>query len=167
MLKFVSPLIVVDELAGSRYFYEHVLGQTIKFDFGENVVFEGDFSIHLKSHFQSLLGDATRYPVTKKAHNGELYFETDEMDLVAQRLRAANVEFIHAIQEQPWGQRVLRLYDPDGHVVEVGERLEAMAWRFYQQGWSIERIMNKSGMPREFVERAIQEYAVPAQVSGG
>jgi hypothetical protein len=62
---------------------------------------------------------------------------------------------------------VLRLYDPDGHVVEVGERLEAMAWRFYQQGWSIERIMDKSGMPREFVERAIQEYAVAAQVSGG
>ncbi len=167
MLKFVSSLIVVDELAASRYFYEHLLGQKVKFDFGENVTFEGDFAIHLKAHFQSLLGDATRYPVTNKAHNGELYFETDEMDLIAERLRAANVEFIHAIQEQPWGQRVLRLYDPDGHVVEVGERLEAMAWRFFQQGWSVERIMDKSGMPREFVERAIQEYAVPARVSGG
>src|SRR5512135_3635072 len=105
MLKFVSPLIVVEDMTRSRQFYEQLLGQKVKFDFGVDVCFEGDFTIHLKSHFQSLLGDATPYPITPKAHNGELYFDTDEIELIYQRLQAAGVQFIGGIQEQPWGQR--------------------------------------------------------------
>ena len=167
MLKFVSPLVVVEEIARSRYFYEQLLGQKVKFDFGPNVTFQGDFAIHLQSHFQSLLGQETQYPVTKKAHWGELYFETEELEPTYQRLNQAEVEFIHPIREQPWGQRVMRLYDPDGHVIEVGETMEAVVWRFYEQGLSIDRIMERSSMPREFVEQVIQEGAEPPQTSGG
>jgi hypothetical protein len=36
--------------------------------------------------------------------------------------------------------------------------MEAVVWRFYQQDWSIDRIHEKSGMPREFIERVIQEH---------
>jgi catechol 2,3-dioxygenase-like lactoylglutathione lyase family enzyme len=150
--------VVVDEIARSRHFYEDLLDQKVKFDFGQNVTFEGDFAIHLKPHFQALLGDAAQYPVTKKAHNGELYFETDDIESIHQRLKQEKVDFIHGIQEQPWGQRVMRLYDPDGHVVEIGETLEAVVLRFYSQGLSLDSIIEKSSMPREFVERVIQEH---------
>jgi catechol 2,3-dioxygenase-like lactoylglutathione lyase family enzyme len=167
VLKFVGPNIVVDEIAPSRYFYERLLGQKVKYDFGVNVSFEGDFSIHLKSHLQALLGDATQYPVAKKAHNGQLIFETDEIETIYQGLKQAVVEFIHVIQEQPWGQRVMRLYDPDGYVVEIGETMEAVVWRFYRLGWSIDRIREKTGMPREFVEQVIQKDSGANQVSGG
>ncbi len=34
MLKFDAPLIVVNNMARSRYFYERLLGQKVKFDFG-------------------------------------------------------------------------------------------------------------------------------------
>jgi catechol 2,3-dioxygenase-like lactoylglutathione lyase family enzyme len=156
MLKFDAPLIVVEEMARSRHFYEHLLGQKVKFDFGPNVPFEG-FSIHLKEHFQSLLGTAAQYPVTQKAHWGELYFETDELEPIYQRLNEAGVEFIHPVREQPWGQRVMRFYDPDGHVVEIGETMEAVVWRFHEHGLSIQLISEKSGMPREFIERVIKE----------
>jgi catechol 2,3-dioxygenase-like lactoylglutathione lyase family enzyme len=147
MLKFVSPLIVVEDMARSRQFYEQLLGQKVKFDFGVDVAFEGDFTIHLKSHFQSLLGEASRYPITSKAHNGELYFDADEIESIYQRLQAAGVEFIEEIQEQPWGQRAMRLYDPDGHILEIGEPMDMSVRRFYGQGWSIERIAQKTGMP--------------------
>jgi predicted enzyme related to lactoylglutathione lyase len=89
MLKFVSPLIVVEDMARSRQFYEQLLGQKVEFDFGVDVCFEGDFTIHLKSHFQALLGEASRYPVTMKAHNGELYFDADDIESTCQRLQAA------------------------------------------------------------------------------
>jgi catechol 2,3-dioxygenase-like lactoylglutathione lyase family enzyme len=158
MLKFGGSLIVVDDIVASRNFYEQILGQRVKFDFGENVAFEGDFSIHLKSHFQSFLGDMTQYPVAKKAHNGELYFDTDEIESVYQRLKQANVEFIHVIREQPWGQGVMRLYDPDGYIVEIGEFMETVIWRFHKQGLSIDSICEKSSMPREFVELVIKEH---------
>jgi catechol 2,3-dioxygenase-like lactoylglutathione lyase family enzyme len=166
MLKFNAPLIVVNEMARSRHFYEQLLGQKVKFDFGPNVQFD-NFSIHLKSHFQSLLGDVAQYPVTRKAHWGELYFEADEIEPIYQCLNEAGVEFIHPICEQPWGQRVMRLYDLDGHIVEIGETMEAVVQRFYAQGLSIDLIMERSSMPREFVERVIQEQADSAQATGG
>ncbi len=166
MLKFDGPLIVVNDMARSRHFYEQLLGQKVKFDFGPNVPFEG-FSIHLKSHFQSLLGDVTQFPVTQKANWGELYFETDDLEPDYHRLSAAGIEFIHPICEQPWGQRVMRFYDPDGHIVEIGETMQAVVWRFYEQGFSIDSIIEKSGMTREFIESVIQEQAESNQASGG
>lgn len=156
MLRFDAPLIVVTDMARSRRFYEQLLGQRVKFDFGPNVPFEG-FSLHLQSHFQSLLGDTAQYPVTPKAHWGELYFETDELEPIYGRLREAGVEFIHPICEQPWGQRVMRFYDPDGHILEIGETMQAVVWRLHQQGLSMERINEKSAMPREFIEQVITE----------
>lgn len=165
MLKFDASLIVVEDMARSRHFYEQVLGQKVKFDFGPNVPFEG-FSLHLKSHFQSLLGDATNYPVAHKAHWGELYFETDELEPIDQRLNEAGVEFIHPICEQPWGQRVMRFYDPDGHIIEIGETMQAVVWRFHERGLSVDAISQKSGMPPEFIEGAIKERSL-GQTSAG
>jgi catechol 2,3-dioxygenase-like lactoylglutathione lyase family enzyme len=72
-------------------------------------------------HFQKLLGGAA---TITKSHGGELYFETDELESVCERLLRAGVEFIHPIEKQPWGQRVARFYDPDGHVIEAGELME-------------------------------------------
>jgi catechol 2,3-dioxygenase-like lactoylglutathione lyase family enzyme len=157
MLKFVSPLVVVEEMARARHFYEQLLGQTVKFDFGPNVTFQGDFALHLRSHFQSLLGDGSQYPVTEKANWGELYFETDELEPIYRRLSEAGIEFVHPICEQPWGQRVMRFYDPDGHTVEIGETMEAVVWRFHEQGLSIDRISEKSAMPHDFIEHVIKE----------
>ena len=157
MLKFIAPLILVEDITRSRAFYEQVLGQTVKFDFGEDIQFEGDFSIHLKSHYQGLLGGKDAYPVTRKANWGEFYFETDEIEAVEERLREVGAEFIHPVREQPWGERVFRVYDPDGHILEIGESLEAAARRFQRDGKTVEWIMEKIGMPREFVEQAISQ----------
>jgi catechol 2,3-dioxygenase-like lactoylglutathione lyase family enzyme len=164
LLKFDGPLIVVNDMTRARHFYEQLLGQKVKFDFGPNVPFEG-FSIHLKSHFQSLLGSAAQYPVTQKAHWGELYFETDDLEPIYHRLSEAGIEFIHPVCEQLWGQRVMRFYDPDGHIVEIGETMEAVVWRFFEQGLSIEVISEKSSMPREYIEGVIKEHIESASIS--
>lgn len=157
MLRFVCPLIAVEDMAASRRFYEGILGQKIRFDFGENVTFEGDFALHLRTHFQGLLGGEADFPYVRKAHGGEFYFETDDLDAIALRLLEAGVEMIHPVREQPWGQRVLRCYDPDGHVVEVGETIETLILRFHLQGLSVEEICRRSSLPSDFVERALRE----------
>jgi catechol 2,3-dioxygenase-like lactoylglutathione lyase family enzyme len=160
MLKFVSPLIVVEDMERSRRFYEQLLGQKVKFDFGLDVPFEGDFTIHQRAHFQTLLGDATQPPIAGKAPWGELYFESGELDATYQRLNEAGVEFIHPIIEQPWGQRAMRLYDPDGHILEIGEPMEAVVWRLHMQGVPEGAISEKSGMPREFIAAVIKERSM-------
>ncbi len=154
MLKYMGPLIAVDEIAPSRFFYEQLLGQNVKWDFGPNVTFEGDFSIHLRSHLRMLMGDANDIPAAGKTRDAELCFETDEIDALYRRLDRASVEFVHAVQEQPWGQRVVRLYDPDGHALEIGETMEAVVCRLHRQGLSTDKIVEKTGMPLEFVEHA-------------
>lgn len=156
MLKFICPLIVVGDMAVSRHFYEQVLDQEVRFDFGENVIFKGGFAIHLKTHYQELLGGAPAHPVIQRAHSGELYFETDDITAVEERLRQQTVEFIHPIREQPWGQRVMRVYDPDGHVVEIGETMEAVVRRYYGQGLSTDAVSRRTSMPVEFVEQVIK-----------
>ncbi len=156
MFRYVSPLIVVKDIAASRQFYEQCLGQKIRYDFGVDIQFEGDFSIHQRAHFLGLLGDEQRFTVTPKSNSTELYFETDDIEAAQARLRQADAEFVHAVQEQPWGQRVMRVYDPDGHILEIGETLDAAMARLYQQGLSVEEIHRKTGMPVEEVTRAVQ-----------
>ncbi|MBN1429382.1 MAG: VOC family protein [Anaerolineae bacterium] len=156
-MKYVGPLMVVEDMKRARHFYEQVLEQQVSIDFGENVGYKGGLSIHRKAHFQELLGDPTRYPIVSKAHNGELYFESDEIEALLCRLKEHSVEFISEIQEQPWGQRVMRFYDPDGHIIEVGEPIASTVLRMHKQGASNREIVKKTGMPAEFVEKAVTE----------
>ncbi len=120
IMKFICALITVDDIERSKAFYQNVLNQKIKFDYGENVFFEGSFAIHLKSHFQNLIDGKE---VKSYSNAFELYFETDEIENIEKKLSSNNVEFIHKTREQPWKQKVLRFYDPDGNIIELGERV--------------------------------------------
>lgn len=151
-MKYVCPLVVVKDVKIARNFYENLLGQKVKYDFGENVTFEGDFAIHLKEHYKKLLGERNSQ-ILRKSNNFELYFETDEIGSISEMLEENKVEFLHEIREQPWGQRVMRFYDPDFHIVEVGETMETVVLRYHKTGMSIEDISIRTSMPKEFVEK--------------
>jgi Lactoylglutathione lyase and related lyases len=153
-MKYVRPLIVVKDVNVSRKFYENLLGQRVKYDFGENVVFEGEFSIHLEEHYKKLLGEKDN-KIIKGYSSFELYFETDELDSTLERLKENKVEFLHETREQPWGQRVMRFYDPDHHTIEVGETLESVVLRYYKSGMGVEDISSRTSMPKEFVKNTI------------
>jgi catechol 2,3-dioxygenase-like lactoylglutathione lyase family enzyme len=117
-MKYICPLIVVEDINRSRYLYEEILKQKVKEDHGANIVFEGDFAIHQKEHFQSLIKN---YPIKRYANSFELYFEEEHLEEIERTLGEHNFEFIHQIKEQPWKQRVLRFYDYDKNIVEIGE----------------------------------------------
>ena len=55
VMKFICSLITVEDIKRSREFYEKLLKQKVKYDFGQNVTFHGDFAIHLQSHYQKLI----------------------------------------------------------------------------------------------------------------
>jgi hypothetical protein len=154
-MKFICPLIVVNDIEVSKAFYETVLEQEVAYDFGENVAFAGGFSIHLKSHFAGLL-DLSAGDITPKSNDSELYFEEEDLDSFLDRLRRTNnLEYIHGIKEQPWGQRVIRFYDPDLHIVEVGESMESVARRFLQSGLTAEETALRISMPVSFVKQCL------------
>jgi len=126
-MKFNCSLLVVEDIRRSRNFYELVMNQTVKFDFGENVTFEDGFAIHSKHHFEQLIAPGQ---INTGKNNFELYFEEDNLDALVQRLNEWGVVFLHRVEEQPWKQRVVRFYDPDGHLIEAGK-----PWKRFANGF--------------------------------
>lgn len=152
-MKYICPLIVVEDIEKSRYFYETVLNQKVKFDFGENVTFEGDFAIHLEPHFSELID---KREIKKGGNDFELYFENDKIEDIVATLKDNNVDFVHELRQQPWKQRVVRFYDPDKHIIEVGESMEYVSYRLHKEGMEIEAVAEITCMPVEFVEHSIK-----------
>jgi catechol 2,3-dioxygenase-like lactoylglutathione lyase family enzyme len=148
-MQYICPLLAVEDIERARKFYTEILDQSIKYDLGKNITFQGDFALHEQEHFQELLGDKT---ITKESHNFELYFETDEMDELVQKLQDEDVEFVHEVREQPWRQRVIRFYDPDRHIIEVGESMQHLVGRLRQEGMSEEEVQEITNLPMEFIE---------------
>jgi len=150
-IKFMCPLITVVDIKKSRDFYENVLGQKVEADYGENVSFEG-FAIHLRPHFKMLIDNKE---IVVGGNYFELYFEYDNVEQIVEKLKTEKVEFVHELREQPWKQFVLRFYDPDKNIIEIGETLEHLIFRLYQQGNSFEKISTMTGLDIEFVEKVV------------
>jgi len=151
-MKFICALLAVEDIERSKAFYTDVLGQEIKFDFGENVTFHGDFAIHDKSHYSGLIGNKE---IRQGEHAVELYFEYNDVEKMERDLAARGVEFVHRTREQPWRQKVLRCYDPDGFIIEIGESLAHLSHRLHEEGVAEERIAEIVGIPVEMVQQGI------------
>lgn len=89
--------------------------------------------------------------VTLKSNAEELYFETEDMDAFYKHLESFDILYVHKLHEQPWGQRVVRFYDPDGHIIEAVEKLDAVIARFAAQRLSPEETADRMGIPLDFV----------------
>jgi catechol 2,3-dioxygenase-like lactoylglutathione lyase family enzyme len=154
-IRYVCPLIVVSDMQRSRNFYESILGQKVIADFGENITFRGDFAIHLQSHFSSLINNKN---IKTGGNDFELYFEYDEVEQINTKLKKAGITFVHEMCEQPWHQKVLRIYDPDNHIIEIGESMEYLSYRLSKKSKSPEEISKITLMPIEFVCEAISKF---------
>ncbi len=155
-MKFKCSLIVVEDIIRARDFYERILDQTVELDYGENIVFKGGYAIHKKDHFKKLIMNNT---IVQKSNNFELYFEHDLIDEIIEKLKKENVEFIHEVMEQPWKQRVIRFYDPDNNIIEIGESMEMVAYRLHKEKRPIDEIAEITYLSEESIESIIRKYS--------
>lgn len=153
--KFICPLLVVSDMQRSRNFYETVLHQEVIYDFGENVTFKGNFAIHQQQHFQMLIDGKE---IRTGGNNFEIYFEFDNVEEITNQLKTAGINFVHEMREQPWRQRVVRFYDPDNHIIEVGESMEYLSYRISKEGRTVEEISKMILMPIDFIKAGIEKY---------
>ncbi len=149
-MKFVTSLIAVKDVETSKAFYGGLFEQQVVLDLGWNVTFSGGFTI--QQNFGWLLGLPEESVVTQ-AHNMELYFEVDDFDAFLVELSARpDIRQVHPPKKHDWQQRVARLYDPDGHVIEVGESMAVIARRYLAEGNSIEETAKIIQHPIAFVD---------------
>lgn len=159
-LSLQSVVIFVRDIAESRRFYEGLLGQTVLMDHGPNVGFESGFAIWQAEHASQIIHGRPDEPSRRLGCNNlELYFETDNLDAFSDRVAEGGAEVIHSVREQPWGQRVLRIADPDGHIVEVAEPMHVVVARFASQGLDADAIAARTSMPLGVVRQILQGTA--------
>ena len=154
-MKFKVPLLVVEDINKSREFYEKILNQKVILDFGANITFEGDFSLQSKESWADFIKkDASE--IVLKSNNFELYFEEDEFDDFIHRITNLKQELVHDVTEYSWGQRVIRFYDPDKHIIEVGEAMDNVLKRFAKKGLTIEEIARITQHPEDYVQKVLE-----------
>ena len=148
-------LIAVKDIVVSRKFYEDLFGLKVKFDFGKNIAFEGGLA--LQENFAELMG-ISEDDIKHKTNNFELVFEKDDIDDFILKINEyKGIEYAHPLKEYPWGQRVIRIYDLDKHIIEIGESFVTVIKRFLKNGLSVEETAKMTMHPIEFVKSCVDK----------
>ena len=151
-MKFKNPLLVVSDMEKSKKFYKDVLGLRVIMDFGANVTLTGGLCLQTKETWMEFIG-AKENEVVFGGNNAEIYFEEDDFDSFAEKLKGLkNIDYVHPVIEHRWGQRVVRFYDPDKHIIEVGENIKMVCRRFLDSGMTEEEVAVRMDVPLKFVQ---------------
>ena len=150
-MKFQNPLLVVADLETSKKFYKDLLGLEVILDFGANVTLTGGVCLQTKETWMDFIG-AKEDEIIFGGNNAELYFEEDDFDAFAEKLETHDIVYVHPVMEHRWGQRVVRFYDPDRHIIEVGENMKIVTRRFLDSGMTEGEVAVRMDVPLEFVQ---------------
>ena len=115
-MKMKNPMLVVTDIDKSVEFYKKVFGLHVIMDFGANKTLTGGLALQTLESWQKFIDTDD---ISFGSNSSEVYFEEDNFDKFADKLKKCDVEYVHPIKEHSWGQRVVRIYDPDKHVIEV------------------------------------------------
>lgn len=154
MIKYRLPLLAVRDVEISKRFYHDLFDQEVALDLGKNVTFSGGFAI--QQDFDEM-ADVPKSTILHQSNNMELYFEVDDFDAFLDKLHDfLDVELVHPPMMHEWYQRVVRLYDPDWHMIEVGESMEVVARRLLREGYDVSQTAQMIQHPVEFVEQCMK-----------
>ncbi|MER0281990.1 VOC family protein [Clostridioides difficile] len=150
-MKYQVSLLAINDVEVSKKFYKEIFEQEVELDLGKNVTFSGGFAI--QEDFAWLTG-INPDTIVRKSNNMELYFEVDDFDKFIEKLNSyKDIEFVHQPLKHEWQQRVVRIYDPDKHIIEIGESMEVIARRYLSEGHSVEETSKIIQHPIEFVKQ--------------
>jgi lactoylglutathione lyase len=114
------PILTTPDIQRALGFYRDLLGGTVTYQFPP----EGDpgyVAIDLGKSHLGLGYDAATETGTEEQRFA-LWVYTDDCDATIEHLRTAGVEVTEEPADQPWGERIARVLDPDGNRVIVGQR---------------------------------------------
>ena len=153
-LKFHSTVLFVKNIEVSKKFYCDILTQEIDTNFGNNISLKSGLSLWQIPEKHILSTNFYNKDIANKSL--ELYFETEDIGEIIEFIDSNNISKHHELTEESWGQKTIRIYDPDNNLIEIGEKLESFIKRMYQEGLSIEQINNKSGVPINLISEYIK-----------
>jgi catechol 2,3-dioxygenase-like lactoylglutathione lyase family enzyme len=111
-------LIVVKDIESSRRFYHDLFGlETVQDNDGNMILTEG-LALQDEKIWKSFLGKE----IIPRSNSCELYFEESDIEAFVEKLERLypSVQYVNRLMTHSWGQRVIRFYDLDGNLIEVG-----------------------------------------------
>lgn len=117
-MKLKNFLIVVKDIERSRRFYQELFGLELLVDNGGNMILSDGLVLQEEGYWKRFLNAE----VVSKSNSCELYFEEAEIEAFVEKLERVcpDVQYVNRLMTHSWGQRVIRFYDPDGNLIEVG-----------------------------------------------
>lgn len=148
-MKLKNPMLVVKDIDKSVEFYKKILGLRVVVDFGTNKTLTGGLCLQTLETYKDFIGTDE---ISFGGNNFEVYFEEDDFDKFVEKLKECDVEYVHPVKEHSWGQRAVRFYDLDKHIIEVGENLQSVCKRFLNSGMTAEEVAKRMDVPIKFVD---------------
>lgn len=120
MFTEMFPILSTRDLEASLHFYRDLLDGTVEYQFPDDgpAVYLG--MVIGCSHFG--LGADPEAATNSATQSFSLWVYADDCDAAAARLAASGAPILEAPTDQPWGERVARVQDPDGNIIIIGSR---------------------------------------------
>lgn len=148
-MKLKNTLLVVRDIEKTVEFYKKVFGLRVITDFGANKTLTGGLVLQTEETFKEFIGTDE---ISFGGNDFEIYFEEDDFDGFIKRLNDCEIEYVHPVKEHSWGQRALRIYDPDKHIIEIGENIKTVCRRFLESGMTEQEVAVRMDVPVKFVK---------------
>ena len=122
-MRLKNILLVVEDIEKSIAFYKELFGLQVLKDFDGNVILTEGLVLQDRKIWENLIEKEVSYG----GNASELYFVENDLEGFQEKLDDCSFEinYAHKLKMHSWGQRVIRIYDPDGHMIEIGEPPEA------------------------------------------
>ena len=117
-MKLKNILIVVKDIEKSRKFYQDLFGIELVLDNDGNMILTEGLVLQDEKIWKSFLNK----DIIPKSNSCELYFEEQDIESFIKKLEKLypSIEYVNRLMTHSWGQRVIRFYDLDGNLIEVG-----------------------------------------------
>lgn len=117
-MRLKNVLIVTEDIERSKKFYKDLFGLEVVLDNEGNVILTEGLVLQDKRIWKSFLGR----DIISENNASELYFEEKNIEDFVQKLDTYEmpVTYVNRLMQHSWGQKVVRFYDPDGNLIEVG-----------------------------------------------
>lgn len=117
-MKLKNVLITVKDIEKARQFYQDLFGLSVVLDNDGNMILTEGLVLQDEKIWKEFLGK----DVIRENNSCELYFEEADIEGFVEKLEriCPDVRYVNRLMTHSWGQRVVRFYDPDGNLIEVG-----------------------------------------------
>ena len=117
-MRLKNVLIVTKDIEASKKYYHDLFGLDLILDNDGNMILTEGLVLQDEKYWKEFLGRE----IIPRNNSCELYFEEKDIEGFIEKLERLypDTEYVNKLMIHSWGQKVVRFYDPDGNLIEVG-----------------------------------------------